>query len=332
MTLKNNVDGFSPQHIRRYKMNPELSIIIPVYNEGENVGPLYEKLIDDLGPVQKTYEILFIDDGSTDSTFKNLSDIQQKDANVKIIRFRKNFGKSTALNTAFRKVQGKIIITMDGDLQDDSAEIGNFIGKIEEGYDLVSGWKYQRTDPMTKVFPSKIFNSLTSMITGVQLHDFNCGFKAYRPEVTNAVQLYGEMHRYIPILASQYGFKIAEMKVNHLPRKFGKSKYGYKRLFKGFLDLITVKYITSYSSRPLHAFGLPGLVLLGVGFIIGIYLIILKYLENIVLSERPLLLLSILLIVLGLQFISIGLLGEMITKRDIRKEDLDLYIETSLGI
>ncbi len=313
-------------------MNPDLSIVIPVFNEQENILPLYEKLIKDMDSVHKTYEVLFIDDGSTDSTFINIRDIQQNDTRIKIIKFRKNFGKSVALNTAFRKVQGDIVITMDGDLQDDSAEIGNFLKKIEEGYDLVSGWKYQRNDPLTKVLPSRIFNGLTSWITGVKLHDFNCGFKAYKREVTEAIYLYGEMHRYIPILAAQYGFKIAEFQVHHLPRRFGRSKYGFSRLFKGFLDLITVKYITSYSARPLHAFGVPGIIALGIGFILGIYLLVLKYLDNIELSERPLLLLSVLLIVLGLQFISIGLLGEMITHRETGKEDLKLYIETTIGI
>ncbi|MBP1928313.1 glycosyltransferase involved in cell wall biosynthesis [Methanolinea mesophila] len=313
-------------------MTPYLSIIIPVFNEQENITPLYDKLKKDLALIDTSYEVLFIDDGSNDSTFKKILDIQQKDNCIKIIKFRRNFGKSAALNIAFRKLQGNIVITMDGDLQDDSAEIGNFLRKIDEGYDLVSGWKFQRNDPFTKVFPSRIFNGLTSWITGVKLHDFNCGFKAYRREVTDAIYLYGEMHRYIPILAAQYGFKIAEIQVHHKPRRFGRSKYGFSRLFKGFLDLITVKYITSYSARPLHAFGVPGFVFLGLGFIIGIYLLALKYLENIVLSERPLLLLSVLLIVLGLQFISIGLLGEMITHRETGKENLTPYIEKSIGI
>lgn len=308
-------------------MTYNLSIVIPVYNEEENILPLYEKLKNDLSALNKTYEILFVDDGSKDNTFTKLKEIQADDDHIRIIKFRKNFGKAAALNTAFRKVEGNIIITMDGDCQDDSAEIQKFIDKIEEGYDLVSGWKYPRNDPITKTAPSKIFNKLTCWMTGVYLHDFNCGFKAYKKEVTDALHLYGELHRYTPILADYYGFKIAEIKVKHHPRKYGKSKYGVKRIMKGFLDLITVKFLTSYMSRPLHVFGVPGILSVLVGFLIGIYLVFQWYFQNVILSERPLLLLSILLILLGLQFFSIGLLGEMISSRIVKDETSDNFIE-----
>lgn len=311
-------------------MNPALSIVIPVYNEEENIQLLYQKLINDLSTVNLTYEVLFIDDGSTDSTFPTLKKIQTDDDRIRIIKFRKNFGKAAALNTAFRHIKGEIIITMDGDLQDDSMEIPKFLEKIEEGYDLVSGWKYPRNDPITKTAPSWFFNRLTCWMTGVYLHDFNCGFKAYTREVTNALNLYGELHRYTPVLANYYGFRVAEITVTHHPREFGKSKYGAKRIVKGFLDLITVKFLTSYVSRPLHVFGVPGLISFFAGFLIGLYLVIIRYLEGIALSERPLLLLAILLIILGLQFFSIGLLGEMITSRNERDDYPNHFIEKIL--
>lgn len=313
-------------------MNLKLSVVIPVYNEEENITPLYRKLVKDLSLVLFGYEIIFIDDGSRDATFEKLRGIHGRDPSVKVIKFRRNFGKSVALNTAFMKAEGDIIVTMDGDLQDDSEEITNFLSKIEEGYDLVSGWKYPRNDPLTKRFPSKVFNSLTCYLTGVDLHDFNCGFKAYRKEVTRAIYLYGEMHRYTPALAAFYGFRIGEIKVRHHPRTKGKSKYGFSRLFKGMLDLITVKFLTTYASRPLHVFGLPGFLSLFAGLLIGLYLLLLKLLENAPLGDRPLLLLAVVLVILGLQFISLGLLGEMMTYQQARMENIDQFIETFLGI
>lgn len=312
--------------------NVDLSVIIPVFNEEDNILPLYKKLVKDLNPLQNSYEIIFIDDGSTDSTFEKVLSLKQADNTIKVIKLRKNFGKSIALNIAFRKVRGNLIITMDGDLQDDSAEIVRFINKMNEGYDLVSGWKYPRYDPITKKAPSKIFNKITFLFTGVKLHDFNCGFKAYRRDVIDTLHLYGELHRYTPVLADYYGFKIAEITVRHHPRQSGKSKYGAKRVMKGFLDLITVKFLTSYVSRPLQIFGIPGILSLLLGFILGFYLVIIKYLRDILIGDRPLLLLSILLIVLGLQFISIGLLGEMIASYQVREDDVDKYIEKAFGI
>jgi glycosyltransferase involved in cell wall biosynthesis len=307
---------------------PDLSIIIPIYNEEGNIIPLYQKLSEQLHQIQRSYEIILVDDGSTDSTFEKISQLHMQDPHIKIIKFRKNFGKSTALDVAFHYSKGQIVITMDGDLQDDPEEISRFLARIEEGFDLVCGWKYPRFDPLIKTIPSKIFNRITCLFTGIDLHDFNCGFKAYKRVVIKNIQLYGEMHRYIPALAAWKGFKITEMKIRHHPRNSGKSKYGFSRLIKGLLDLITVKFLTNYASRPLHVFGLAGFVSLCAGLITGIYLVLQKYIENIQIGERPLLLLSILLTIIGLQFISLGLIGEMLTFREMREQNPDQYIET----
>ena len=305
----------------------KISIVIPVLNEEKSIHELYLNLEYVLNTLKDPYELVFVEDGSTDNTFPILEEIASKDNRVSIIKFRKNFGKAIALNAAFRHAKGDIVITMDGDLQDDPDEIPRFIEKIEKGYDLVVGWKYPRIDPITKTVPSKFFNWLTCMLTGVNLHDFNCGFKAYKKVVIDNISLYGEMHRYIPALAAWNGFKIAEIKVKHHPRKYGKSKYGFSRLLKGFLDLITVKFLTSFATRPLHIFGISGMLSLLFGFLIGLYLVIQKYLRDITISDRPLLLLSVLLILLGLQFISIGLLGEMIVFQGVKGENVERYIE-----
>lgn len=305
----------------------KISIVIPVLNEERSIQELYLNLKFVLNTFKRPYEIVFVDDGSTDNTFQILEEITNKDNRVSIIKLRKNFGKSIALNAAFRHAKGDVVITMDGDLQDNPEEIPRFIGKIEEGYDLVVGWKHPRKDPITKTLPSKIFNKLTCVLTGVNLHDFNCGFKAYKKDVRDNISLYGEMHRYIPALAAWIGFKITEIKVKHRPRKYGQSKYGASRLLKGFLDLITVKFLMSFGTRPMHVFGIPGILSLLFGFFIGLYLVILKYWKGVVLSERPLLFLSILLILLGLQFISIGLIGEMIVLQGVKGENVERYIE-----
>lgn len=308
-------------------MNIELSVVIPVYNEDGNVAHLYEGLTNVLASLKRDYEIIFIDDGSKDNTFQVLNEIRRKDDKVKIIKLRRNFGKSIALNVAFKQAKGNIIVTMDGDLQDDPKEIPRFIEKLEENYDLVSGWKYERKDPITKRLPSRVFNKLSSLLTGVEIHDFNCGFKAYSKDFLNNVHLYGEMHRYVPAIAQWHGFKVAEIKVKHHPRTSGKSKYGFSRIFKGFLDLITVKFLMGYSNRPLHVFGIPGIASLFVGLLLGIYLILLKYLDGISISERPLLMLSVLLMFIGFQFISIGLLGEMIVSQGAKRENVRIYIK-----
>lgn len=306
----------------------DLSIIIPFYNEEKNIGPLYRELSAVLETSGFEYEIFFVDDGSTDSTFQELLKLRQENVRISIIKFRKNFGKSAVLNTAFYHAKGEFLITLDGDLQDDPKEIPRFIAKIVEGFDLVSGWKYPRKDPITKTIPSLIFNRLTCFITGVHLHDFNCGFKAYRSKVVKNIHLYGEMHRYIPVLAAWDGYTVTEIEINHRPRRFGVSKYHASRIMKGLFDLVTIKFLTKYASRPLHFFGIIGSVSVIIGTLIGIYLVFLKIFENASIGERPLLLLSVLLILVGFQFISLGLIGEMIVFRETREENPDRYIET----
>ena len=308
----------------------EISIVIAVYNEEGNIKELHTKLNNVLPAITENHEILFVDDGSTDNSFTILKELNREDKRVKVLKLKRNFGKSIALNTAFRSAPGALILTLDGDLQDDPEEIPNFIEKIEDGYDLVVGWKYPRNDPITKKIPSKIFNRLTRLLSGIDIHDFNCGYKAFKRKTLEDICLYGEMHRYIPVLIAYQGFRIAEIKVKHHPRKYGKSKYGVSRIIKGFLDLITVKFLTGYATRPLHVFGIPGILSLLLGFLIGLYLAVLKYWKGMGIGDRPLLLLSILLIILGLQFISIGLLGEMITFQEMnrdKREDIERYIE-----
>ena len=286
-----------------------ISIVIPVYNEEKNIIILYKLLKSVLSKYQ--YEMIFVDDGSVDNTSSVIKDISKKDKKVKLISFQRNYGKSDALSAGFDNAKGDIIITLDGDLQDDPKEIPRFIKKLNQGYDLVVGWKFKRKDPLTKIIPSKFFNLLTSFLTKVKIHDMNCGFKAYKKEVIKNINVYGELHRYIPAMAFWRGYKIGEIKVKHYPRRYGKSKYGVNRLFKGFMDLITVKFLMSYGRRPLHLFGLTGLLCFFGGIVSGLYLTYL-WSKGIFIGDRPLLMLAVLLIVLGVQFISLGLLGDMI--------------------
>ena len=293
----------------------EVSVVIPIYNEEGNIRELYTKLNDVLSIITENYEVIFVDDGSTDNSFNILKEINTENKNVVVVKFRRNFGQTAALSAGFDHFKGDVIITMDGDLQNDPEDIALLLTKINEGYDIVSGWRVDRKDPFfTKKLPSKFSNWLASKLTGVKLHDFGCTFKAYRREVVENINLYGEMHRYIPALASQMGVSIAEVKVRHHPRQHGKSKYGITRLIRGMLDLITVKFLLSYSMRPLQLFGIPGIISLFIGFVIGAYLTIERFFFGMSLADRPLLLLAVLLIFLGVQFITMGLLGEIITR------------------
>jgi glycosyltransferase involved in cell wall biosynthesis len=300
-------------------MEQELSIIIPLYNEQDNLSELYQKLIKVLDSLNLSYEIIFVDDGSTDNSFNILKELYQRDPKVKVISFRKNFGKSAALAAGFDNTRGKIIITMDADLQDEPSEIPKLVEKIKEGYDLVSGWKYPRRDPLSKIIPSKIFNIFVSLFSGIKLHDLNCGFKAYRAQVIKEIDIYGELHRFLPVIAFQKGFKVTEIKVAHNPRKYGKSKFGPVRFIHGVLDFLTVMLLTKYTERPAHFFGGWGILSFILGFGICLYLTILWFLGQRPIGNRPLLFLGILLIIISIQLISLGLLGEIFVSRDSKK-------------
>ena len=304
----------------------DLSVVIPVFNEEENLLELYGKLKEVLERTGRSYELIFVDDGSTDRSLEILKSIHEIDRRVKVIRFRKNFGQTAVLSAGFDHAKGKIIVTMDADLQNDPEDIPLLLGKIEEGYDVVSGWRADRKDPISKKIPSRISNWLASKLTGLKLHDFGCTLKAYRKEIIKNVRLYGDHHRYIPALASWQGAKIAEVKVRHHPRKHGKSKYGFKRLLRGFLDLIVVKFLVDYSTRPMHFFGILGLLLILGGFILGLSLVIERFLFHISLSDRPLLLLAVLLIIVGLQFLMIGLIGELVIRTYFETHKKPTYV------
>ena len=292
----------------------DISVVIPLYNEHESLKELHQQLRSTLNRINVRYELLFVDDGSTDNSFQVLRDLKRTDHRIKIIRFRRNYGKSAALSVGFGEAQGDIVITMDADLQDDPAEIPGLVRRINEGCDLVSGWKKIRRDPITKTIPSRFFNFVTSLLTGIKIHDFNCGLKAYKKEVVKSVNVYGELHRYVPVLAHWEGFTIGEMVVQHRARRYGKTKFGIGRFWKGFLDLLTALFTTRYFRRPLHLFGFWGTIAFLAGLIIDGWLVVGWFLGETSLSNRPLFLGGVLLIIVGIQVVSIGLLGEMITK------------------
>jgi dolichol-phosphate mannosyltransferase len=306
----------------------DISIVVPLFNEAESLTELVEQIMDaisksrleELFGHRPSFEVLFINDGSNDGSDKIIKQLIAVHAEVKLISFRRNYGKSAGLDAGFKAAQGKYVITMDADLQDNPYEIEALIRKLEEGYDLVSGWKKKRYDPITKTLPSKLFNAVTRLLSGVPLHDFNCGLKAYRHEVVKSLQIYGEMHRYIPVLAKWNGFRVGELVVQHRARKYGQSKFGISRFFNGFLDLLTVTFITKYMKRPMHFFGMAGIVAFIIGFAISFYLAFEKVMCNASVSQRPLLLLGVMLIILGVQLFGVGLLGEMITKTYLQAE------------
>jgi glycosyltransferase involved in cell wall biosynthesis len=307
--------GSQPPHQQQGpRHGVDISVVIPLLNEDESLKELYEQLRTTLKRMSVRYELLFIDDGSTDRSFQVLRELKRNDARIKIIRFRRNYGKSAALSVGFEKSQAPVIITMDADLQDDPAEIPNLVRKLNEGYDLISGWKKVRRDPLSKKIPSRFFNLVTSLLTGIKLHDFNCGLKAYRRDVVKTVKVYGELHRYVPALAKWEGFVIGELPVQHRARKYGRTKFGLGRFWKGFLDLVTVLFTTRYFRNPLHLFGFWGVCAIFAGLVIDIWLAVEWFLGQTALSNRPLFLVGILFIIVGIQIVSIGLLGEMITK------------------
>lgn len=297
------------------KSNTELSIIIPVFNEEESILELIAEIHEVMKNSTTEYEVIFIDDGSNDDSYDKIRSLADKDSRIIGVRFRRNYGKAAALSEGFRIARGKMVVTMDSDLQDDPAEIPALILKLDEDYDVISGWKKSRKDPWTKKIPSKIFNLATRIMSGIRIHDFNCGLKIYRSEVVKTVKVYGELHRYIPVLAKSAGFRVSELVVNHRPRKFGKTKFGASRFLKGFFDLATVLFLGKFDRNPLHFFGILGGILFLAGLIINGYLTI-QWFGGVWIGNRPILFLGVLLMIVGIQFISLGLLAEMISARE----------------
>jgi glycosyltransferase involved in cell wall biosynthesis len=290
--------------------HPTVSVVVPLYNEASTVGALYQQVAEALSDVR--WEIVYVDDGSTDTSYAELAQLHADHSNVRVVRLRRNFGKAAALSAGFGEARGEVIVTIDADLQDDPAEIPNLLAKLDEGYDLVSGWKCTRRDPLTRRVFSRIYNGVTAVVTGVHLHDMNCGLKVYRAEVLHNVRLYGDMHRFIPVLAHHLGFKTTEIAVNHRERAVGRSRYGLERYVRGFFDLLTVAYLGRYRHRPLHFFGGIGMLLGAAGSVILLYLTAIK-IGGASIGGRPLLMLGIVLVVVGVQFFSLGLVGELLT-------------------
>jgi glycosyltransferase involved in cell wall biosynthesis len=295
-------------------MAKDLSIVIPCYNEGKNVYILYGRLKKVLLSLKKTYEIIYIDDGSRDDTFAFLEKIRSLDSNVRVVKFRKNFGQTAAFDAGFSLAEGKVIVSMDADLQNDPEDIPLLLGKMRQGFDVVCGWRADRKDPFLKKLTSKLANRVRKSFTKETIHDSGCSLRAYKKECFDGLTLYGEMHRYIPAILTWRGFKVSEVKVHHYPRQFGKTKYGAKRVLKGFLDLIVVKFWMQYSGRPMHLFGGLGFLTSFLGSLIGIYLAIMKFVYHQAIGNRPLLLLAVLLVIIGVQFIVFGILGDILIK------------------
>jgi glycosyltransferase involved in cell wall biosynthesis len=305
----------------------ELSIVIPVFNEEENIAPLVHEIERVLAPLQKSYEIVVVDDGSKDGTFVGLRNLFQQPVRLKIVRLKRNFGQTAALAAGLDHADGEIIVLMDGDGQNDPADIPLLLSKIAEGNDLVAGWRHNRKDSfITRRLPSMIANRLISWTTQVKLNDYGCTLKAMRKELAKSLRLYGEMHRFIPAIAYERGGQIAELKVNHRPRLRGASKYGITRTLRVVLDLLTVKFLVSYSTRPAHVFGPIGVLCGLAGFVFGLYLTAQKFVYDLDIGGRPLLLLSILLIFIGIQFITMGLLGEMLARTYHESQNRSVYV------
>jgi glycosyltransferase involved in cell wall biosynthesis len=300
-----------------------ISIVVPVHDEEESLAALKGELDAVFGDGERgPVEFVFVDDGSRDGSWAALSAVASRDHRVRAIRFRRNFGKAAALTAGFRAARGDLVFTLDGDLQDDPAEIPRFLTELEKGYDVVSGWKKTRHDPWHKVYPSRVFNWMVSRVSGCRLHDHNCGFKLYRRHVLREIDIYGELHRFIPVLAYARGFKVGEVEVRHRRRRHGASKYGFSRFFKGFLDLLTVRFLTRFSQRPLHVLGGIGLSLFGVGSVGMLYLAVIWLDErNRPIGDRPLLFYSFALLVVGIQLLSLGILAELVTAYNFKAEN-----------
>ncbi|NJP05726.1 MAG: glycosyltransferase family 2 protein [Chloroflexaceae bacterium] len=311
-----------------------LSVVIPIYNEEENIPLIYERLKQVLAegpPVYRdSYELVLVDDGSSDNSFALCAKIQQQDERIRVVQFRRNFGKTAALHAGFSLARGERLVTIDADMQEDPADMFKLMEQLDAGYDMVSAWRKQRNDPLSKTLPSRVFNGVVASITGVHLHDFNCGFKVYKCEVVQDLQLYGDLHRFIPVLAWQRGFRVTEVAVEHQRRRFGKSKFGSKRLTNGFLDFIQVLFLTTYLRRPLRLFGIVGTLFFLVGLVISLYMTWLWF-NRIPIGTRPLLTFGVLMLITGLQFISTGLVGEMLRNGAFRPGD-DYSVRQVLGV
>lgn len=310
-----------------------ISVVVPVHNEERSIALLYDELRSALEPLHTEWEAIYVDDGSTDGSFAALTRLHAATPNVRVVRLRRNFGKAAALAAGFAQARGDVVVTIDGDLQDDPQEIPKLLAKLDEGFDVVSGWKTRRRDSWPKVALSRGFNAMTGWMTGVHLHDVNCGLKAYRAEVVRSLRIYGELHRFIPVLAHHRGYRIAELPVNHRPREHGRSRYGLERYVRGFLDLLGVSFMGRYRHRPLHLFGGLGLGLGALGTLILAYLTVDKFLGHAI-GKRPLLLLGVLLVVVGIQLFSLGLISELITaqheQRTADREHAEQYVEEIL--
>lgn len=307
-------------------MVPDLSVVIPLYNEEPNVAELHRELTAALGAWGRSYELLFIDDGSTDGTFRLLEQLQAGDPHVRVVALRRNFGQTAAFAAGFAHARGRLIATSDGDLQNDPRDLPAMVDMLEEGHDIVCGWRRARRDPwLTRRLPSNIANWLISRTTGVKLHDYGCSLKVFRGEVVRSLRLYGEMHRFIPAIASEQGVRIAEVVVNHRPRRFGTSKYGLSRTMRVVLDLFTVKFLLSYSTQPIQIFGPPGLLMGLAGLAITGYLGYVRLFAGQAIGDRPLLLLGILLMFAGMQFLTLGLLAELQARTYHESQDKPVY-------
>lgn len=308
----------------------EVSVVLPVLDEVESLGVLHRELTDVLENLGRSYELIFVDDGSRDGSYEQLEKLHRSDDRVRVLRLRRNFGKAAALAVGFRQAQGDVVVTLDADLQDDPGELPRLLTRLEDGCDLVSGWKRERQDPRSKTLPSRLFNWVTGRLTGLRLHDFNSGFKVYRREVVEELRLYGELHRFIPALAAWRGFRVDEVPVHHRPRRFGRSKFGSARFWRGCLDLLTVLFLTRYTRRPLHLFGGLGLVSWIVGLTVNFYLTGLWLAGVRPIGNRPLLAFGVLSMVVGIQFFAVGLLSELILSYQTRSVD-DVSIRSRLG-
>ncbi len=306
---------------------PEISVVVPIYNEEESIPQLYERLTTELEKLGKPYEIIAADDGSRDRSFALLSEYAARDPRLRVVRFRRNFGQTAAFSAGFDRARGRVVITIDADLQNDPADIGTLLAKVDEGYDVVSGWRERRQDPfLNRRLPSIIANRLISQVTGVALHDYGCSLKAYRLDVVRGIRLYGELHRFIPAIASWQGVAVAEIPVRHAARKFGKSKYGIGRTLRVVLDLVTVRFLLSYGTRPMQVFGLLGVITMALGVLAGGYLTYIKLFLGMPIADRPLLLLAVMLVMIGVQFISLGLLGELIVRIYYESQNKPIYV------